>query len=532
MKKIFIPAVLFFIIITATFSCKKQLEEQFVNPEKVTEANLSGLFTGMLNNDRIVPKYYNVRTFLCQMPGVYAQTSYRSASNTIYQQNDPYSQNYWDDFYTTEGSSKGGAMAMYRSIEATYNSLSASEQANQEIIKQAAKILLIEQAAKMVDMWGDIPYSEAGSLEQTSTIKLPKYDDQKTLYMGFIADLADIATFFLSATTTSTFSKADILLKGNTTQWATFANALRLRLLMRISSTDEATAKPIIMDMLANPSNFPLVDGGNIGSYSPGQTDILLHPLTNSNSSLNAAFTEGSWYATDYMLNTVMLPAADPRIPVIYDKYGKLEGDVFIPNQTYRAMPLTFTEAEESANYREYSVLDSATFLLNIKLPGILMTASEVNFLKAEAYERWGSTAEAKAAYDTALKQSVTFYHYLNNLNTGQGYVNVPMPASSIVEDWVNTSTASYVGSVTNKLSLIYTQKWVHYGVLQSIEAWAEYRRTGFPVLTFPSEGKLPGFSTPPTRLMYPANDWNKNFQNYQAVQAKDTRTTKIFWMP
>ncbi|MBB6499312.1 SusD/RagB family nutrient-binding outer membrane lipoprotein [Pedobacter cryoconitis] len=533
MKKLIINISFFLVAVTTIVGCKKDVASKYNNPEKAENASLSGLFTAMLNNDRVAAKYWNVRTFLCQMPGVYAQTSYFPNSNSVYQQSDSYSQNYWDDFYTTGGNGSG-SMALYRAMEAKFKTLSTSDQTAQATIMQAAKVVLIEQAAKMVDLWGDIPYSEAGSLETGSTIKNPKYDDQKVLYTGFIADLATASAYFKANATNKDFAKADILLKGDVGQWARYANSLRLRLLMRISKVDEATARTAVLDMLNNSATYPLVDGGNNPSYSPGTSDILLQPLTNSTSDLHAAFLEGSWYATDYMLNTVMLTANDPRIPVMYDKYGrtqKINGqDVFVPNKTYKAMPITFSATDQETNFPDYSVLDSATFLFNQKLPGIIITASEVNLLKAEAYERWGSSASAQTSYETALRQSVSFYYYLNNLNQGGGYVNLPAPKDSVVNVWINSSTASYTGSSANKLTNIYIQKWAHLGVLQSMEAWAEYRRTGFPILTFPSDGKLSGFDTPPTRLIYPSTEKTLNSANYQAVQAKDTRKTKIFW--
>ena len=531
MKKLIIKASFLLIAITTVVGCKKELDEKFNNPEKVLDPSLTGLFTGMLNNDRVAAKYWNVRTFLTQMPGVYAQTSYISNGNTIYQQNDGYSQQYWDDFYSTGGNGSG-IIAQYRTMETKYNTLSTADQASQKVIMQAAKVVLIEQAAKMVDLWGDIPYSAAGSLNTTSTISNPKYDDQKALYTSFIADLDALGTYFNTNTTTSAFSKSDILLKGSMNMWARYANSLRLRLLMRISRTDEATARPAILAMLANQTTYPLVDGGNSGTYNPGTSDILLQPLTNSTSDLHDAFFEGSWYATDYALNTVMLPANDPRIPVIYDKFGRTVNGKFVQNTDYKAMPITFTAAQQESSFADYAVLDSATFVYNQKLPGILITSSEVNFIKAEAFERWGSSTDAKTAYDNALRQSVTFYHYLNNLNQGGGFKNVTAPNASVVDAWVNASTATYTGSSTAKLAQIYTQKWLHYGVLQSTEAWSEYRRTGFPALTFSTTGKLSGFDTPPTRLIYPSKEKTLNSENYQAVVSKDTRKTKIFWMP
>lgn len=516
---------------TLGIGCKKELSERFNNPELSTEASVPGLFTGMLNNDRVAAKYWNVRTFLSQMPGVFSQVNYFANTNLVYQQNDGYAQQYWDDFYSTGGNG-AGVMALYRAMQVKYNSLSTTEQTAMKPVTEAAKIVLIEQAAKMVDLWGDIPYAEAGSLETNSSIVLPKFDEQKALYNTFIAELGTSATFFKTATTNSTFSKADILLQGNVKKWEKYANSLKLRLLMRISSVDEATARPEVLKMLAAPADYPLIDGGNIANYSPAAEDVLLQPLTNNVNTLRDAFTEGSWYATDYMLNTLMVPSNDPRIPVIYDKFGRTSGTTFTPNPTYRAMPVTFTSAQQETQFQDYAVLDSATFLLNQKLPGIVITASEVNLLKAEANERWNNTASAKADYDMALRQSVTFYYYLNNVNVGQGYKNEALPSSTTIDTWVNTSSINYTGSTTQKLNLISIQKWAHFGVLQATEAWSEYRRTKVPVLNFPTAGKLANFETPPTRLVYPANERALNATNYEAIKAKDTRTTKIFWMP
>jgi len=528
MKRFIIGLSLFIVAAISFSSCKKDLTEKYTNPEQSTTPSVPGFFTAMLNNDRVAAKYWNVRTFLSIGPGVYAQTSYFANGNAAYQQNDGYSQQYWDDFYAPGGNGSG-SMAQYRSMELAYNASPEAEKATKAIFMQAGKVVLIEQAAKMVDLWGDIPYSEAGSLPSTNTITLPKFDGQKELYTSFIADLKAAATYFKTAQTTAEFSKYDILLSGNVNKWERYANSLRLRLLMRISNAEESTARTEVLAMLNDPGNFPLVDGDNVAVYNPKASDILLSPLTNNTATLVDAFKEGSWYATDYMLNKVMLPANDPRIPVIYDKGSKTVNGKLVQNATFRAMPYDFTTAQQEASFADYALVDSGTFLLNTALPGILMTASEVNFLKAEAQERWGSTLAAKTAYDLALKQSVAFYYYLNNLNAS-GVKKEVLPAANIIDNFVNSPTVAYDAAASNKLAKIYTQKWLHFGILQSIEAWSEYRRTNLPALQFVTTGKIAGFDVPPNRLIYPAREKSYNAANYAAVQANDTRLAKIFW--
>lgn len=529
MKKTIINISLLLSLLVTFTSCKKKLTEYYNNPEQSTSPSIPTLFTGMLNDDRVRPAYWNIRTFLMPQAAVYSQTASFDNGGNAYQQSDSYTGQYWADFYYPAGNGSG-PMGVYRTMEKTYSSLSPDQQANQEIFMQAAKIYLYERAAKMIDAWGDIPFSQAGSLETYSSIKDPKFDDAKTLYNTLISGLNDAATYFGNASSLpgnakASFAKQDILLRGNLDMWRRYANSIRLRLLMRISFVDEATAKTAVTAMLGNSSAYPLIDGGNSPNYNPATSDVLLQPLsTYMNSPLNALTEIDSYFAPDTMLNKIMLPANDPRIPVMFDKFGKTVGGKWVENSTYRAMPITFTADQQANNYTDYAILDSTTFLNNTKLPGILMTASEVNFLKAEAYERWGADADAKAAFDIALQQSIAFYYYLNSIGGGK----VPYPSASDINTFVNSSTASFAGTSAFKLSQIWRQKWLHFGFLQSDEAWSEYRRTKYPQLTFVPQTQN-GYQNPPTRLFYPSNEAAYN-SNYSSVQAKDTRTTKIFW--
>ncbi|EDM34578.1 hypothetical protein PBAL39_23893 [Pedobacter sp. BAL39] len=524
MKNITIKSFVVLGLITAVFSgCKKSLEDKFLNPELSTTASLPGFLTDMINNDRVRPSYWNLRTFLLMHSSVYSQTAAFSPSPARYQQQDGYTNDYWRDFYSP------GVLGMYRAMELTFNALPEAEKPSKQIYMEAAKIILYDQAAQMVDYFGDIPFSEAGSLPATNTITLPKFDDQEALYTSFIDGLAGASTYFATATTNADFNKSDILNSGSVDKWRRYANSVRLRLLMRISTKNEAVARPAVLEMLNNPANYPLVDGSNNRDYAPLTSDILLRPLTTNTSTLADAYRElNQYFAPDYMLNTVMNPSNDPRIPVLFDKFGRTTNNVFIPNATYRAMPITFTDAQVTDQYQDYATIDSATIWMNMNLPGLVVTSSEVNFLKAEALERWGSTAAAKTAYETAVGQSVSFYYYLNSISTLK---REEKPLASVIDNFIANSTIAYAGTTANKLRLIGTQKWLHYGTLQSQHAWSEYRRTGIPALTFvPST--LAGNTLPPTRLLYPSVETTNNSQNYQAVQSKDTRTAKIFWMP
>ncbi len=528
MKKIIIHISCLLLLAGAFSSCKKKLEDKYNNPELSTSPSIPGFFTSMLNNDRVRPAYWNQRTFFFPQVSVYAQTTSFVNGSTAYQPIDAYIGNFWSDFYYPAGNGSG-VMGLYRSMQKTDSALSAADKAAQEVYMQAAKVVLYDQASRMVDLWGDIPFSEAGSLESKSTIQNPNFDDAKTLYSSFISGLNDAATYFSSAqlagNTQAAFSKADIMLKGSLSKWQRYANSIRLRLLMRMSFFDETTAKTAVLAMLGNSTAYPLIDGSGVGTYDPSATDVLLQPLTTNTNSMYSALTEiDSYFAPDYMLNTVMLPSNDPRIPVMFDKFGKTVSGVFVQNPTYQAMPITFTAQQQSDNYASYSIVDSTTFLNNIKVPGIAITAPEVNFLKAEAYERWGSSTDAQTAYNLAVTQSVYFYLYINHVGGGTDVA----PSSATMTTFLSAPTVAYTGTTAQKQVLIWTQKWLNYGLLQSDQAWSEYRRTKYPQLTFVPQ-TLNGYQLPPNRLMYPSVETVYN-TNYSKVAGKDLLTNKIFW--
>lgn len=508
--------------------CKKRLEEFYYNPDQTTQASIEKFFTEMLDNDRVRPSYWEIRTFTVLQTGVYSQSVAYLNTNTAYQQNPSYTQDRWNDFYRPGGNG-GGVMAHYRAIEAAYNLLAPEEQTEARVFLEAAKVVLMDQASQMVDCWGDLPFSEAGSLTSSGEIKMAKFDNAAAIYNNILDGLKTAAYYFShpghSSTTQLIFNKQDILLSGAVDKWQRYANSIRLRLLMRLSFSDQELAKTEVMMMLNNPSVYQLIDGAT--GYIPKETDVLLEPLTSYTGDLHNAFTELTNYsAPGFLLDTVMKPSGDPRIPVMFDKYGRTVSDVFIPNTDYNGLPVSMPMEQQQINIGNYGILDSATFLFNNKLPGVVITAPEINFLKAEAFERWGGD-DPNFFYDRAIKQSVAFYYYLNSLNTTTRTPLTP-PSEVEIDQFLQNAVVRYAGTADEKLEKIWVQKWVHFGFLQSLQSWAEYRRTKYPQISFyPSA--LPGYESPPSRLLYPVSETAYN-PNYLSVKDKDARDGKIFW--
>lgn len=526
MKKI-LAGVGVAVMMTACFtSCQDKLEEQYLNPEKTTEASIGKFFTRMLDNRRVRPDYWNIRTFLVMHPGVYTNTVSYINTTKRYQQQLSYLDDFWKDYYTPNGTGVGGVMPHMREIEKEYATLAVEEQANADVYLHAARIVFYDQTAQMVDLWGDIPFSQAGMLNLTGETTAPKFDTGEEVYAAILEGLETSASYFATATpdplVASAFSKQDILLQGNLDKWRRYANSLRLRLLMRISFQNQSKAQTEVMEMLNNPANYPLVDESS--------HNILLSPLLTYTDFMRNAVTELTTHiAPEFLVEDILKPANDPRIRVLFDK-NVSNG---VPNADYFSMPSDISSSEQETNIAagKYAVLDSSTFLFNTAFPGIVFTASEVNFLKAEAFERWGSTTDAQAAYEKAVTQAVDFAFYLNT--TGANFLGAD-PEEPVTPAEMATLLASpsvlYTGSSAEKLAKIWTQKWVSFGFMQSIQSWAEVRRTGYPSLAFIPDNSTPGSEMPPVRLLYPGSEKAYNAANYEVVAGKDTPNTKIFW--
>src|SRR5687768_11115095 len=150
-------------------SCAEELSERYQNPNVDASPAVGEFFTSMLNNDRSRPSYWNISTFVNWHVGVYSQSVGYLNSQTMYQQNEAYIQERWDDFYRP-GPNGSGVMALFREIEKIYQNVSGPEKEEAALYYNAAKIVLYEQASQMVDLWGDIPFSEAGALNSSGKI--------------------------------------------------------------------------------------------------------------------------------------------------------------------------------------------------------------------------------------------------------------------------------------------------------------------------------------------------------------------------
>ncbi|MCF6366278.1 MAG: SusD/RagB family nutrient-binding outer membrane lipoprotein [Bacteroidales bacterium] len=334
----------------------------------------------------------------------------------------------------------------------------------------------------LTDLYGDVPFTEA--LSTDDGILSPAYDTQSDVYTGILTMLDDANTLFTVGEGIVN-SSSDLMYNGDYMKWQKFANTLKFRVLMRMSSVSDVSAQ--LADVLTRP-------------VFTSSSDEAKLPYLNSYPNANPIYetiifgVRDEFKVSDVLVN-MLAGDNDPRLMVYAqpnddgDYRGKPAGIFNVPNAEY--------------DYNNVSPVGER--YLDPELPAYFLSYAEFMFLKAEAAQKGyisGTTADFFNAGVTASMNE-------NGIST------FSMPILSVTE-----ATA---------LEQIGNQKWLAL-YCQGVEAWTEWRRTGYPVLTPAIEGAIDEI---PSRYTYPSSEQSLNATNYTnavANQGADLLTTKVWW--
>jgi len=345
----------------------------------------------------------------------------------------------------------------------------------------------------LTDVYGDIPYSQALK-GTTSGIVAPKFDMQKDVYAGLIADLKTASDLINTKTVSS---EGDILFAANMTKWKKFANSLSLRLLNRMVNKSGLSIDPKaeMTRILSDPTKYPVMTSN---------TDVaqLVYLARPSNNPINENRRTRDDHRVSATMMTKLVGLSDPRL-AIYASKAADTGE-------YKGVPNGLSNSEAGAlGLTKTSKI--GTYFVQETTPGVLMSYAELNFIKAEAALKGVTAAgDAAAAYQEGIKASMSYY-------------GLTTPASYL--------TATTLKTGNDALVQVLEQKWIAlFG--QGIEAWTEYRRTGIPALVVPKINY--NNNAIPTRLPYPSSEENLNNTNYQTALTQmggaNTMQTKLWW--
>lgn len=408
----------------------------------------------------------------------------------------------------------------YRSvIRNTYDVIATTKDPARSNLVNMAKILQSYAFLVLTDTYGDIPFTEAGK-GYTDQIVSPKYDKQQIIYAGIIKDISDAVNALDANKTRET---ADVLYGGDVVKWKKFGNSLLLRIGMRLTKVDATQAQALVARAFAGgviTSNADNVFIRHDANYlnSIGQ---LLNATEANNFYLAAPFV-------DYLKKT-----NDPRLRSISVRYvGATSGtqQTAARGNTDPAvqigMPFGFDNSSISgpvktiglASFYDFSQADRNR-INKTTARAYLMTASQTNLLIAEAVTRGWVSGSAKTYFDAGVRAHMD---QLGEMDANSG-VSSSAVESYLVANPFNASTA---------LEQINTQYWIS-SFLNGAEAFANFRRSGFPKLTpNPFSGKaIKGDFI--NRLTYPNSEISVNSANVKAAiasQGADDLDTKVWW--
>lgn len=345
----------------------------------------------------------------------------------------------------------------------------------------------------LVDTFGDIPYTESLDI---MNYPLPKYDDAQTIYKDLMSKLKT-ASHSLD-TTNGSFGDADLVYGGDTAKWQKFANTLRLRMAINMDDVDHSFAST---EALAAVADGIIMDSTDSAYFAYAAVQPNTNPLYVD----LVASNRNDFLPADTFVNK-MNALSDPRRAKFYTEFpegsGQYKGGVYGVLNTYD----NFSHIADELKEPEY--------------PGVLITASEVEFLLAEAVERGiavGGTAASH--YNNAITLSMTDWGV----------------AAADITTYLARTDVAYATATGNWKQKIGEQSWIAL-YNRGFEAWTSYRRLDFPVLSVPpvtyedADGPI---TVVPRRYSYPNQEQTLNKANYLDAVSKigsNGTSKRIFW--
>jgi hypothetical protein len=359
----------------------------------------------------------------------------------------------------------------------------------------------------LVDIYGNVPYTEALQGYATVQILKPKYDPQQDIYEDLVKQLDAAMDMITSAPADALeVGNYDIIYHGDMGMWLKFANTLKLRILVNQAgmSGRDAYIKSNLPSTLTSADFIGVGDGAML---NPGyvQSATKMNPFyerfykqDGSQQSDGLGYYMAGQDACDF-LNLYN----DPRRLRIFAPYSgtSIKGNYFgalllgtVPTTSPLGTGIVKTYNADSP----------------------ILTDFESLFLQAEAVQRGFITGDAKALYTSAVTRSFVYLGALPaDAATYMAQTSAPL---------VNFTEA------TNPVQTIITQKWLSLIGVSPMTIWTDYRRTGFPSFIHFTADAAKLNATPPVRLLYPQSEISTNNDNVIKQGDISLFTSKIFW--
>jgi hypothetical protein len=488
--------------LVALASCTKKLNTNLNDPNGPPISQLTGkdVFAGALTEMVINKSGQNVSTasnnydYANQWVQYYARSDGWSASG---------SQEYMETFQVPNSFGDGNWSSLYHNIY-DLNFVISSSSAN-SILPGAARALRTMIFQDLVDQFGNIPYSQA---LQPPGILQPAYDSATVIYADLINQL-DTALTVMAASQSTADDASDVMFQGNKLSWEQFANTIKLRLLLRqVPNGNQTYVTTQLAAIAQQGSGFLtqdcLVQPGFQDEATKQTPFWSVYGFAPSVKGVEGpGYEDNNFFAANQVFLNFLDSIGDPRPAYFFapSSAGPILGEQFGNNNL-----------NQTASTFGPGLLQGPT------APALLFSAAQSYFMQAEAVQRGLlNTGSVSALYQHGVEASFNYLGVTNAVAAADSYM------STSTNGMVNFSLS------TNPLQTIMYQKWISECSLDGLEAYSDWRRTGFPFIAIPSYA-VPGTAIP-QRLLYPETEYTQNSNNVNAQnQTAADLYTPIFW--
>ncbi len=351
------------------------------------------------------------------------------------------------------------------------------------------------------DLFGDVPFNEALKGDATIKIASPKYDKQKDIYTGLLK-MVDEAIALINVDDPVHPGTDDLIYAKDPAtnkqfdpdvqlgKWLRFGNTLKLKIAMRLSEVDPAAAAAAVASLqgkeFLHSGESALIKYSATGGKQNPLYSAIAGPVLSKTQNLVASRTAISFLEAygDPRMEAFYSPAANGAYIGFEQGAFALEGPSAIIPGSPVAIPSPLVGA--NANKEE-----------SASAPVKLLTDYESKFLQAEAMARGWLTGDAKTLYEEGIQDNFIAYGL----------------TATDASDYFSQEDIEYPssGTVAEQVENIITQKWIAMNGNQSIEAWTEWRRTGYPSFLIISKASNIGADRMPGIFLYPTVETQRN---------------------
>ncbi len=424
-------------------------------------------------------------------------------------------------------------MASDRIIPVLYSNLRLlKELTDDPVILAIADVIKVEAMHRVTDTYGPIPYSQIGEGGAISVA----YDSQKKVYETMIAELDNSIKVLTENKQNGISAKADRVYGGDPVKWCKFANSLKLRLAMRMVYAEPDKARQYAEEAVNHEIGVITSNADNAkvpaAIYGEGNSMYVAIKYNEPNGVNTGGDTHIAADIACYMNGYKDPRRAKYFVPSLFEGFPYVGMRIGVVRPSFSV----------SQNFSGVNLTRESDM--------VWMNAAEVAFLKAEGAAVFGFNVLAGSSEEDVYNEGIRlsfeqwgadgYAEYIADNSSLPATYTDPTGADSYSET-LSRITVKWNGAATpeEKQERIIIQKWIANFNLGN-EAWADYRRTGYPhFMPATSKGNQSAGVVDnvlgPRRMPYPLIEYTNNNQNVTAavsnlLDGPDNQATDLWW--